>query len=171
MLTALSLAFAVLNAQASSPRSLNDFFASVTTQQPQCYGREYSTPHLEKNLKQSVRAIRAKLIKAPEDGTRTIEIQTQLLGEKNFYKIYRSYLVCPGSKAEGMDPNTCIIECDGGSAKISGDGTGKLLLTNQGFVLQGGCGSEEEETVFLKPTSGGDDKFLLSPLPKEFCQF
>lgn len=162
LLTAL-LAF---TAQAAEPVTLAEIFAAAEAGVPLCYGREYSTEHLEKHPKQTVRSFRAKLVKDATDPdylNQYIEVEAVLKGEKNYNKLYRSFLVCDPARGE------CGVECDGGSVKVSGDTEGKLRIENNGFLLEGGCGGEED-TVVLKPSPGGDDVFQLYKLPAEYCQ-
>lgn len=163
----LSALFA-LTAQAAEPVSLTEIFAALKAGEPACYGREYSTEHLEKHPKQTVRSFRAKLVKDATDPdflNQYIEVEAVLKGEKNYYKLYRSFLVCDPARGE------CGVECDGGTIKVSGDKEGKLRIENKGFLLEGGCGGEEEsDSVELKPTPNGDDVFQLYKLPTEFCQ-
>ena len=65
----------------------------------------------------------------------------------------------------------CSVECDGGSANVSLQIDGHLILKNNGFAIQGGCGDDsEEDGVLLKPSEGGDDKFKMTKLPSAFCQ-
>jgi hypothetical protein len=138
----------------------------ATPEQPICFGREYSAKHLESHPGQLVSLIRAKVVKDPTAVAdyNYIEINAVLKGEKNFFKLYRAYLVC---NAEGE----CAVECDGGKIKVAGFKDGSLEIRNEGFVLEGGCGAApKSKAVVLKPTRNGDDVFHLERLPNSFCQ-
>ncbi len=153
--------------QAEEIVPLRTLFSEVKENEPTCFGREYSTEHMEKNTKQTVKKIRVKMVKdltMPEFPSEYLDVEIALKGEKNFHKTYRSYLIC--NSEEGQ----CYVECDGGRVKAWGAKSGEFLFENLGFVIQGGCGGEEEETKFLKATKGGDDVFRLTKLPSQYCQ-
>jgi hypothetical protein len=87
---------------------------------------------------------------------------------RNRKGVYWNTLNCNRS-ADGK-LTRCGIDCDGGSFTLH-PRQKNLVLTNEGFVLVGGCGASEEEydnQVHLQP--GADDKtFLLEPLPLAQC--
>jgi len=139
-------------------------FTDVTPDQPVCYGREYNSSVLKARPLQTVQKIQAKLIKDAEFNQNILSLEITLKGKANLFKNYRSLLFCDKD-------DYCYVECDGGSANLKIQSDGTLLITNNGFVIQGGCGGEDEEDgILLKRTEGGDDLFKLFKLPKEFCQ-
>ncbi len=141
-------------------------FVGITTDQPVCYGREYSPAHLKAKPKQTVKKIQAKLEIIPEYNQNVLNLEVTLRGEKNQYTNYRSIFSCfldDGGKYR------CGIDCDGGSVKISMSSKNELVISvENGFILSGGCGSEEKD-VFLQAVLGGDDKFVMTKLPAQFC--
>ena len=56
--------------------------------------------------------------------------------------IFHNSLTCDQETREGV---RCMIECDGGSFRLTRSGANSVLLHNNGFVLIGGCGEEVEE--------------------------
>lgn len=139
-------------------------FDKVTGDQPVCYGREYSDAVMKAHPKQTVQKIQAKLEKDTQYNQNILNIEITLKGAKNRYKNYRAMLFCDQN-------DDCFVECDGGSAKLSMLSDGRLQLTNNGFIIQGGCGDEgEDDGVMLPATPGGDDVFKLTKLPSAFCQ-
>lgn len=165
-MTLILAALLTLNAQAAdAKRPLSELFSATAPNGATCYGREYSTDHLDKHPRQTVKSFKAKLVRddtSTDYSNRYIQAEVVLKGEKNFYKLYRAYLSCQG------DTNECSIDCDGGRIKAWGTEKG-LTIENLGFLMEGGCG-EESAPVFLKPSKGGDDIFNLVKLPGEFCQ-
>ena len=149
--------------------SLSTLFSQVKANEPSCYGREYSTEHMEKNEKQTVKKMRVKMVRdltEPSSPSEYLDVEIALKGEENFFKTYRAFLICDSKQGE------CYVECDGGRVKAWGAKDGSLTLQNLGFVIQGGCGGDEgtDNTVMLKPTKGGDDIFKLVKLPSQYCQ-
>lgn len=139
-------------------------FEQAKPGQPICFGREYASSHLEKRPAQTVRKIQAKLVRdrtAPGFPNDYVELELSLKGEENFFRVHRTYLACD------LRSGLCTMDCDGGRVEAWGEGQ-KLLLRNEGLLLEGGCG--EENPRWLRPSPGGDDSFLLSRLPAEFCQ-
>jgi hypothetical protein len=162
----LALLFSLFLSPAAPAQTvpLSQLFAQLESGTPACFGREYSTEQLEANRGQSVRKIRAKLLRDESSGflSDLLELELSLKGEKNFHKVYRAYLPCE------TESGTCTVECDGGSMKVAGTGDGQLLLENEGIVIDGGCG--EGKARLLKPARGGDELFRLQRLPAEYCQ-
>lgn len=145
--------------------ALEAIFDHVTPEQPICYGREYSRSHLESHPQQRVQKIRAKF-EAPvfgEDQAQWMSVEVTLRGQENTYVNYRNTFFC-------ADSGQCGIDCDGGSVSLSLMTSGDLLINNHGFVLEGGCGAEEDDYVYLERTEGGDDIFRLVRLPVDYCQ-
>lgn len=148
-----------------------------------CYGRVYNDAHLAKHPKQLVTSLHVFRDLDPdqntEDAPQTREEILKTDGEsgvnvsafvrfKNRKGLYWNGLNCNKS-ADGKYVR-CGIDCDGGSFELRTRGK-NLHLTNEGFVLIGGCGASEEEyenQVHFPP--GADDKvFLLEPLPVAQC--
>jgi hypothetical protein len=151
----------------------------ATVDQPVCYGREYSSAHMEKSDKQTVKRMdiqfyrekdfpntllmRLKVDVKKESGYRDIGD-----GKKSYYITTRPYsntLVCDTYDGKFG----CYIECDGGSVGFEGGFGTTTKLVNKGVTVEGGCG-EEGDTIWLDAVKGGDDYFTLQALPKEFCQ-
>jgi hypothetical protein len=77
---------------------------------------------------------------------------------------YANTLFCSRDLKGGV---RCGVECDGGSFKLRPD-KDALIIENDGFILQGGCGDPEQK-IFLDPKP--DDRvFRIEPKPVEFCQ-
>ncbi len=155
----------------------------VTESQPACYEREYSEQHMQSHPAQTVKKLRLKFYKNEyysEDSLgldvkalikRTVE-KTNFLGKKVKRVVYRPFANSMFCQVQG-ERLRCGIDCDGGSATIQWDIATKdreILMINKGFVLHGGCGEEEGETIWLTPTKGGDDVFKLYALPQHQCQ-
>jgi hypothetical protein len=65
----------------------------------------------------------------------------------------------------------CYIACDGGSFALKRESAGTALLTNNGFVLVGGCGEDVEATEEVHFSPGKDDKtFRLEQKPVAACR-
>lgn len=148
-----------------------------------CYGRVYDDAHLKSRPKQLVTSLhifrdldpdqntedepitREELLKS--DGDSGVNVSA-FVRFKNRKGIFWNTLNCQKS-ADGK-VTRCGIDCDGGSFTLQ-PRQQNLFLTNNGFVLIGGCGASEEEhenqVVFLP---GADDKnFVLQPLPVAQC--
>jgi hypothetical protein len=144
-------------------------FSNVKKDQPVCYERDYSSEHMLKNSKQTVKSMKVKIYKDKEDSDSemlylAIEADVKPKG-KNDYKHYRSGMAC--TQEDGK--LKCWIDCDGGNATLRPSLETPetwLRFENQGFTLYGGCGEEidEEDTIYLEPTKGGDDLFLLKKI-------
>lgn len=147
-----------LATHAESPTSTS-LFSKVTEEQPLCYGKEYSYSHLQKHSNQTVQSIKAKLGLIAKYNQQTLNLE--LILKNDLAHIYRAAFTC-------IDAH-CYIDCDGGSVNLQKGQNGHLVLKNNGFIAEGGCGEEIKE-VFLTAQSGGDDIFNLAPLPKEYCQ-
>lgn len=156
----------ILFALSSPALSLEAVFNKVQDESALCYGREYSAKHLSENPTQKLQKIRAKFIKLKfDDGgvAPLMNLEVTLKGEAHQYKQYKAQFWCSNS-------GVCSIDCDGGSAEISLNANGDLIVKNQGFSLQGECGEGEDNFVFLEAIKGGDDIFSLSPLPQSYCE-
>lgn len=155
-------------------------FDSLTKDHPVCFGREYSTAHMAAHPLQTVKLLKLKFYKDEFAGSETsyLDIKAEIKreqtdkesGEKfTVFKPYSSGMSCFLKN----DRLNCNIDCDGGSAKVAWNVTQKgneVLFKNEGFVLVGGCGEDETDTIWLDPKKGGDDVFRLFALPSEFCQ-
>ena len=127
----------------------------VTRQQPICYGREYSTAHMEKSSKQSIKRMDVKFFDEG-DGKQEFYVET---------KPYSNTLICQTYQGKYW----CGVECDGGSVHFEGSFGQSVKLVNNGVTVEGGCG-EEIESIFIPQVPGGDDFFTLYSLPAQFCQ-
>lgn len=161
------LAFGPGLAQAQEIVSLGSLFSLVQADAPICYGREYSTEHLENNAQQTVKKLRVKMVKdlsMPTEPTEMLDVEIALKGEDNFFKVYRAYFICDSAAGE------CTVECDGGRVKVWGKMSGEMMFENLGFVIDGGCGDARKKPTMLTPSSSGDALFELAKLPAEYCQ-
>jgi len=149
-----------------------------------CYGRAYDEAHLKNHPRQLVTSLHIFRDLGPdqntEDEPQTREEILKVDGEsngvnvsafvrfKNRKGIFWNSLHC-GKSADGKTTR-CSIDCDGGSFSLVPQQK-NLILTNNGFVLIGGCGASEEEhenpVAFLP---GADDEtFRIEPLPLAQC--
>lgn len=148
-----------------------------------CFGRVYDTAHLAKHPRQLVTSFhlfrdldpdqntedepttRADILK--NDAESNSVNLSAFVRFKNRKGVFWNVLNCNKSDGNGM---RCGIDCDGGSFEARAQQQ-SLIVTNNGFVLIGGCGASEEEyenPVFFSP--GADDKtFRLEPLPAGQC--
>jgi hypothetical protein len=148
-----------------------------------CYGRVYDAAHLAKHPKQLVTSLhifrdldpdqntedepltREEILKT--DGDSGVNVSA-FVRFKNRKGIFWNTLNCQKS-ADGK-VTRCGIDCDGGHFDLQ-PRQQNLVLTNNGFVLIGGCGASEEEhenRIFFSP--GADDKtFLIQPMPLAQC--
>lgn len=145
--------------------------AEVTYGQPQCYGREYSETHMKGAPLQTVKKMDVKFYKynETEEGI-LLDISTEIKKDGS-YKPYSTSMFCTKESKTSL---RCGIECDGGSAVISWNVKtvgSEILLTNNGFVMYGGCGEdvEEDDMIWLDNLKGGDDVFKLYALPAQYC--
>lgn len=148
-----------------------------------CFGRVYDAKHLASHPKQRVSSLylfrdftpdtnaeyppddRQSLLDPDGDGGAVnLSAYVRLRDRKG---VYSNSFSCRRSDKGDV---VCGIDCDGGSFRLKAAGTG-LDLTNEGFVVVGGCGGNEEDhanSVFVEP--GADDKsFRLAPLPLNAC--
>lgn len=149
-----------------------------------CYGRVYDRQHLAKHPKQLVTSLHLFRDLSPDQNTES-EPQTReefvkyeseggyvnvsaYVRFENRKGLYWNALTC--HKTPDGKLTRCGIDCDGGSFTLKPQQK-NLVLTNEGFVLVGGCGASEDESenpVFFHP--GEDDKtFRLEPLPLAQC--
>jgi hypothetical protein len=156
-----------------------------TADRDACYGRIYDAAHLKSHPKQKVTSIhvlrsvnrrreaenwtpdaRAESIRSfREDGLTSVSAFVNFRDRKG---TFHNSLTCEKETREGV---RCMIECDGGSFRLTRAGANSVLLHNNGFVLIGGCGEEIEEgkEVYFDP--GADDKeFRLDNMPIAACR-
>lgn len=143
-------------------------FDGVTDASSKCYVRDYSDRHLRANPRQTVKQIKIKLSQYKYDEQQPsqpiLSIQVKRKGEKN---VWNNSVSCQDWKSEDGSPTVfCAVECDGGSVEMTGfNSKGMLLLKNNGILLYGGCGADENgnevEPIFLTSKPGGDDKFVI----------
>jgi hypothetical protein len=149
-----------------------------------CFGRVYDDAHLKRHPRQLVTSLhifrdldpdqntedepltREEILKS--DGDSNSVNVSAFVRFKNRKGVFWNALNCNKS-ADGKFTR-CAIDCDGGSFGLA-PRQKNLILTNNGFVLIGGCGASEEEhenqLIFLP---GADDKtFLIEPLPVAQC--
>lgn len=129
-----------------------------------CFGKDYTQAHLKKFPKQTVKTIRVLLSVDKTYDSNSLEI---LVTQKK----------APGKNLrQGLDcvqydgKVHCHVDCDGGSVKIDEFRNDKMLLVNEGLLLKGGCGEEEDESIYLENEKGGDDVFALAKLPLSQCK-
>lgn len=161
--------------------SLNVFAqdpSTVTYGKPLCYGREYSTNHMKDHPKQTVKKMRIKFSRSRDEVGILMDVQAGILqtpldpqSDFDIVKPYENTMYCASSSPTSLE---CGIDCDGGHATVQWDVktvNDELILKNEGFVLYGGCGDEQEgDMIWLAPQLGGDDVFKLKALPAEYCQ-
>ncbi len=180
-------ALASANLLSSGPAAAQTRAPLFTADQEACFGRVYDQPHLARHPDQKVTGIHIfrSLSERPEAESwrpsQRDEIVKQFreTGETNVqafvtFRDRRGYfhnaLICSKETRNGVVG--CYIECDGGSFDIKRESPTTALLSNNGFVLIGGCGSddvEELQTVYFSP--GKDDKvFRLESKPAAVCR-
>lgn len=176
-------ALAILTLAASAQDRVSPLPSHFPLGKDVCFGRVYDEAHLKTHPKQLVTSLHIFRDLDPdqntEDEPQTREELLKSDGEsgvnvsafvrfKNRKGIFWNTLNCQKS-ADGK-VTRCGIDCDGGHFDLTARQQ-NLVLTNNGFVLVGGCGASEEEyenKLFFSP--GADDKtFLLQPLPVAQC--
>jgi len=154
-------------------------FANVRPNAPVCFGREYSTAHMNAHPNQTVRQMKVKASKEEWSGqsglvlTINAEVKREVKPREGepytIFKPYGTVMTC----AARADRLQCGIDCDGGSATVTWNvrQTGnELRFVNRGFIMYGGCGDDTDDYIFLNALKGGDDIFRLFPLPATYCQ-
>ena len=143
-----------------------------------CFGRTYDAAHLAAHPKQQATSffLWNELTQDPlreyEDETSEEKLKQDLDPNHGLYLraflrfrdrpgLYLQSLYCGNSDAGGL---FCGVECDGGYFTATLDG-GSLLVTNEGFQLEGVC---DGGMGYFE--SGEDDRlFRLDPLPPSAC--
>lgn len=181
VLAAVLLASAASGSAQESKPPLPDHFPAG---KEACFGRVYGDMHLNLRPKQSVASLHIFRDLDPDQNTEEEPLTREEIlrrdGEsgsvnvsafvrfRNRKGIFWNTLNC--SRSADGHVTGCGIDCDGGSFDLQ-PRQQSLLLTNNGFVLIGGCGASEEESenpVFFSP--GADDRvFRLEPLPLAQC--
>lgn len=186
--TALLATLLALTASASAQERPQEHASPLPSHFPPgkeaCFGRVYGNTHLKLRPRQQVTSFHIFRDLDPDQNTED-EPQTReeilkndtesssmnvsaYVRFKNRKGIFWNTLNC--NKSADRKITRCGIDCDGGSFDLQ-PRQQSLLLTNNGFVLVGGCGASEEEyenKLFFEP--GADDKvFRLEPLPVAQC--
>jgi hypothetical protein len=149
-----------------------------------CFGTIYDAEHLRQNPKQRVtrfhlfrdfavdRTAESPPLSASEflerDGEGGHVGLMTYVGFRDRPGVFTNWLGCHKS-SDGKTVH-CGVECDGGGFKISGRGPA-LLVENEGFVVTGGCGANEDDQErrdFVAPAEA-DRQFVLDPLPLAQC--
>lgn len=151
--------------------------------QEACFGRVYDAKHLASHPRQRVTSFHLFRDFSVDPNAEYLpdDPQSLLDGDGEYGRVNLSAYVRLRDK-KGVFSNTfscgrgekggisCAIDCDGGSFKLKPAGSA-LDLTNEGFVVIGGCGSSEEDNdnpVTVQP--GADDRvFRLMRQPLKAC--
>jgi hypothetical protein len=157
----------------------------LTADQEACFGRVYDRQHLTSHPSQKVTGIhifrplgerpeaenrqatrRDDAIKQfRENGEAEVQALVTFRDRKGYFY---NWLTCGKESKEGM---SCHIACDGGSFRLEREAAGTALLTNNGFVLVGGCGEDVEATQEVHFSPGKDDKtFRLEQKAVAVCR-
>jgi hypothetical protein len=149
-----------------------------------CFGRIYDADHLRQNPKQRVTRFHLfrdftvdKTAESPplsagefreRDGEAGSVGLTAYIGFRDKPGVFTNWLGC-GKSSDGKGVH-CGVECDGGGFRIGARDTA-LVVENEGFVVTGGCGANEDDQErrdFVKPGEA-DRRFVLNPLPLAQC--
>jgi hypothetical protein len=169
LLTSAVAAFLAANALPAAAQSRNPVF---TADKEACFGRAYDRAHMASHPDQKATSLYVSrwLGHRPEaenwtPDERANEIKRFRETGETSVMAFVTFRDRPGNfsnsltcNKEGSDGVTCAIECDGGSFKLKRENANTALLTNNGFVVVGGCGEDidEKDTVHFSP--GKDDK-------------
>jgi len=148
-----------------------------------CFGKTYDADYLKQNPKQRVTRFHLfrdfvvdKTAEDPPISSGTFLDQDgegghvglmAYVGFRDKPGVFSNWLGC--SKGDG-GAIRCGVECDGGGFKISGKDL-SLLVENDGFVVTGGCGANEDDQErrdFVQPGEA-DKQFVLDPQPLAQC--
>jgi hypothetical protein len=149
-----------------------------------CFGRVYDAQHLKSHPRQRVTSFHIFRDFTPDpnwemeqntreemiavDGDNGYVNVTAFIRFRDRKSVFSNMLSC--RRADGGKV-FCGIDCDGGSFNLRPSGASSLLVENNGFVVVGGCGGNEEEQdrpEFVAP--GADDKtFRLDKQPIAQC--
>lgn len=148
-----------------------------------CFGRVYDARHLASHPKQRVTSlflfrdfsVDTNAEYTPDDPQSLRDADGEYdrvnlsayVRLRNRKGVYSNSFSCGRADGGGV---SCSIDCDGGSFRLKPAGA-SLDLTNEGFVVVGGCGGSEEDNdnpVSVRP--GADDRtFRLTPQPLNAC--
>lgn len=140
----------------------------LSQQHDQCFGRVYTSQHMNKHPKQMVRMIhlahRMSASGNQQAGKLRPILSVQLrTGSKLFFR----QLECEGSATAGR----CLVECDGGGFSYRFQKNGSLLIDirkDWGVVLGSACDAGGQLIVIGE--RGGDDRlFRLDPQDAGTC--
>lgn len=154
-----------------------------------CFGRAYDADYLQQHPKQRVTCFHLfrdfqvdKTAEDPpissgtfleQDGEGASVGLMAYVGFRDRPSVYSNWLSCRKNTEDNAI--RCGVDCDGGGFKISAkDITLKdmaLLVENEGFVVTGGCGANEddqEQRDFVRPENE-DAQFVLDPKPVAEC--
>ena len=148
---------------------LEDYFASFNS----CYGRSYSTDHLERHRGQQVIDFaishfpnRQELLGMdspfqpyPDTPRLVLRLDVWLRGQD---RSWQDHAICEAA-GDGL---TCAIECDGGSFDIQARSDNRLLVRPHNDLFFAQC--DAGDAVIRKTPD--DASYLLSPLPRSHCK-
>src|SRR5262245_45343064 len=183
-LTGVVLIGAALMLATAVPASAQMRVPLLTADQEACFGRVYDRQHLASHPNQKVTSLhifrplgerpeaenwqatrRDEAIKQFRDsGEAEVEALVTFRERKGYF---HNWLTCGKESKDGM---RCHIACDGGSFELKRESAGTALLTNNGFVLIGGCGEDVEASQEIYFSPGKDDKvFRLEAKAAPVC--
>jgi hypothetical protein len=180
----LMAALAAVLAAGATPAAAQTRNPLFTADQEACFGRVYDREHLASHPQQKTASIHIfrSIGHRPEaenwsPGEREEEIQrfrdsgeTAIYAFATFRDRRGNFYNTLNCNKEGQDGSLCAVDCDGGSFKLKRENANAALLTNNGFVLVGGCGEEVEEQKTVRLEPGRDDKvFRLESKPVSVC--
>jgi hypothetical protein len=169
------------NAAPAAAQTRNPVF---TADKEACFGRVYDRAHMASHPDQKATSIHVfrPLEHRPQAENWTPDEREEEIkkfresGETWVYAFvtfrdrrgyFHNGLTCSKETRDGV---RCWIECDGGSFKLKRENANSALLTNNGFVLIGGCGQDVEENQTVDFSAGKDDKlFRLETKPVSAC--
>jgi hypothetical protein len=172
----------VANTAPTAAQTRNPVF---TADKEACFGRVYDRTHLSTHPDQKATSIHVfrSLGHRPESekwypGERDEEIKrfrdsgqasvTTFVTFRDRRGNFYNHLTCSKEDRDGV---FCAIECDGGSFKLKRENANSTLLTNNGFVLIGGCGEEVAEPDMVHFSPGKDDRvFRLETKTSAVCR-
>jgi hypothetical protein len=152
--------------------------------QEACFGRVYDAAHLASHPRQQVTSFHLAHEFAADPNSEfppaAMDEIRKADGDNGHVSVtaYVRFRDRPGVYSNGLScyrteegRTLCGVDCDGGSFSLKTSGA-SLLLENEGFVVVGGCGANEEESeerVSVSP--GADDRvFRLDPKPVAACR-
>jgi hypothetical protein len=147
-----------------------------------CFQKIYTKGHLERHPKQTVERIKVRLHRdesaALSRRTYHLDVLVQLSGTG---RRYANQMICELSDADhGEERITsssarpreileCAVECDGGTARVQWrlHRPREVLFINEGITLESSSsiqediGCSQQDHIYLRPVTGGDDRFQL----------